>query len=180
MYTYIEFRLKPIITISNDNYIEKHNLDYDTNIDEKIILFNSKKLDLKIKEIVIKSLISPKFKKHLYKCIFEVPSIEYDDISQYLDGKIIDVNYDKLNNFFIVKCKLFISNNIPKNKYNNKKVLSEREYLKLMTKKNIINMIKEQLQHFYSSGGHYKNYKYKNYDIYINLLNINNFKVIKD
>ena len=168
MYKSIQFNINPIIYLYNDN-------------DDKKLLFNN--LEKNLKDKIIKDLLSSKFKNYLYDIIFNVPVNDYNDISQYIDGKILNISYNKEKSNFSVKCNIFISKKIPKVKHNvNQDVLDNKDYKKLFTKKNITKMIKSQINHFYNSRGHYKKYKFNNYDVYVNLLkmDIGNTNVINN
>ena len=49
--------------------------------------FNNKQIDSKLKKNIIKNIVSNKFKKYLY----DTP--DDDAISEYLDGKNIEIKY---------------------------------------------------------------------------------------
>ena len=175
MYTHVEFNLNPRLHFDNDDFY-------------KTVKFNNKKLDKKLKDKIIKDFLSPKFKKILYEDIFNMGSNDINDISQYLDGKILEVNYNNKKSNFTVKSSLFLSKSLPKDfsSINKKDLLNKDEIIKLLTKKNIIEMIKENINHVYRARGYYKDFKFEKYEVYpdLSLISendkyvINNFKFI--
>jgi hypothetical protein len=172
MISSVEFDINPRLYISpnkpsNDNSV-------------KTMRFNNKNLNPKIKEIIIKDMVSNKFKKYLYKIIFDIENS--DEISNYLDGKIKAITYNKNNFNFRVKIDLFLYKKILNDKTKKlvsdktkklvsdktkklvsdktKKLVSDKtKILKLITKNNIKNLIKENINHIYRSRGHYKTFK---------------------
>jgi hypothetical protein len=138
MISSVEFDLNPRL------YISPNKPSNDDSV--KTMRFNNNKLNPKIKEIITKDIVSNKFKKYLYKIIFDTENS--DDISNYLDGKIKAITYN--NNNFRVKIDLFLY----------KKLVSDKtKILKLITKNNIKKLIKENINHVYRSRGHYKTFK---------------------
>jgi hypothetical protein len=138
MISSVEFDINPRL------YISPNKPSNDDSV--KTMRFNNNKLNPKIKEIITKDIVSNKFKKYLYKIIFDTENS--DDISNYLDGKIKAITYN--NNNFRVKIDLFLY----------KKLVSDKtKILKLMTKNNIKKLIKENINHVYRSRGHYKTFK---------------------
>ena len=81
MYTLVEFRINP-------------KLDFDF---DKVISLKNKNIDVSLKTKIIKDLLSNKFKKDLQDIIFNTISNDINDLSQYLDGTINSINYNKLN-----------------------------------------------------------------------------------
>ena len=158
MYSHIEFSLNPRLHFYNDDFY-------------KTIKFNNKKLDKKLKDKIIKDFLSPKFKKILYEDIFNMGSNDINDISQYLDGKILEVKYNNNKSNFTVKSSLFLSKSLPKDysSINKKDLLNKDEIIKLLTKKNIIEMIKENINHVYRARGYYKDFKFEKYEVYPDL-----------
>ena len=138
MISSVEFDINPRL------YISPNKPSNDDSV--KTMRFNNNKLNPKIKEIITKDIVSNKFKKYLYKIIFDTENS--DDISNYLDGKIKAITYN--NNNFRVKIDLFLY----------KKLVSDKtKILKLITKNNIKKLIKENINHVYRSRGHYKTFK---------------------
>jgi len=76
MISSVEFDLNPI-------------LYFDSGKPAKKMKFNNKHIDSKLKNNIIKDVISNKFKKYLYDTIFYTP--DDDAISEYLDGKNIEI-----------------------------------------------------------------------------------------
>jgi len=62
--------------------------------------FNNKQIDSKLKKNIIKNIVSNKFKKYLY----DTP--DDDAISEYLDGKNIEIKYNNTKSNFRVIIKL--------------------------------------------------------------------------
>ena len=153
MYSLVEFRINP-------------KLDFDF---EKVVSLKNKNIDGSLKTKIIKDLLSNKFKKDLYDIIFNTVSNDINDLSQYLDGTIKSINYNKLNSSITIKLKLFLSKSLPKKNSSLKKALDEPDRIKLLTKANIIELIKENINHIYQSRGHYKNYKLGDQTIYLDL-----------
>lgn len=124
----------------------------------KLVSFKNKNLNPELKKKIIKDLLSSRFKKYLYSSIFTNGSNDVDDLSQYLDGKVLDINYE--NDSFIVNLRLFISKKLPKDFsiLSKSELLKGEELYKLMTSNNIIEMIRLNIDHQYRSGGHYKEY----------------------
>lgn len=166
MYSNVEFYLNPRLLFDSDDF-------------EKILKFTNKKLDYNLKQNIIKDLTSTKFKKLFYEDIFNTGSNDVDDISQYLDGKILEIKY--MNDSFRVKLSLFVSKKLPKpySGLNKKELYPMDKILKLLTKKNIIEMIKDNINHNYRARGHYKDFKFNEYKIYLDLsLNSKNDKYV--
>jgi len=153
MISSVEFDLNPRL------YISPNKPSNDDSV--KTMRFNNNKLNPKIKEIITKDIVSNKFKKYLYKIIFDTENS--DDISNYLDGKIKAITY---NNNFRVKIDLFLYKKLVSDKTKKlvsdktKKLVSDKtKILKLMTENNIKKLIKENINHVYRSRGHYKTFK---------------------
>ena len=163
MYSFVEFRINP-------------KLDFDF---EKVISLKNKNIDGLLKTKIIKDLLSNKFKKDLQDIIFNTISNDINDLSQYLDGTINSINYNKLNSSITIKLKLFLSNSLPK-KHSSlglSTLLDKTSRLKLLTKENIIELIKKNINHIYQARGHYKDYKLGVQTIYLDLSqNSNNDK----
>ena len=161
MISSVEFDLNPRLYFTNDESAKK-------------MKFNNKHIDSKLKNNIIKDVISNKFKKYLYDTIFDTP--DDDAISEYLDGKNIEIKYNNTKSNFRVIIKLYLLKSFD----------NEKELLKLINKKNITNMIKENINHIYRSRGHYKEYKLKDSTVVFDLSlisendknTINNFKLI--
>ena len=77
----VEFTVKPKLIY-----------DLDT---QKSIPLKSDKLSNKVREQIVKDFVSLKCKKHLYEAIFEGLSNDPDDLSQYLDGKVVSITYNQ-------------------------------------------------------------------------------------
>ena len=124
----------------------------------KLVSFKNKKLDPELKKKIIKDLLSQRFKKYLYFSIFTNGSNDIDDLSQYLDGEVLDISYE--NDSFIVNLRLFISNKLPKEYsiLSKSQLLKGKELYNLINGSNIIKMIRLNIDHQYRSGGHYKEY----------------------
>ena len=139
----------------------------------ELVSFKNKKLDPELKKKIIKDLLSSRFKKYLYFCIFKNGSNDIDDLSQYLDGEIIDINHE--NDSFIINLRLFISKKLPKDFsiLSKKELLKGKELYNLMTGRNIIKMIRLNIDHQYRSGGHYKEYNSGEISIDLTLKNNN-------
>ena len=88
MYKIVEFRINPRIIIDLDS--------------GKTISFKNKHLDSNLKNKIIKDFLSNKAKKHLYENIFNTGSNDNDDLSQYLDGELVSIKYNKPTNNFII------------------------------------------------------------------------------
>ena len=163
MYSFVEFRINP-------------KLDFDF---EKVISLKNKNIDGLLKTKIIKDLLSNKFKKDLQDIIFNTISNDINDLSQYLDGTINSINYNKLNSSITIKLKLFLSKSLPK-KHSSlglSTLLDKTSRLKLLTKENIIELIKKNINHIYQARGHYKDYKLGVQTIYLDLSqNSNNDK----
>jgi hypothetical protein len=163
MYSLVEFRINP-------------KLDFDF---EKVISLKNKNIDVLLKTKIIKDLLSNKFKKDLQDIIFNTISNDFNDLSQYLDGTINSINYNKSNSSITIKLKIFFSKSLPKQHSSLKKsvLLDNADRLKLLTKENIIELIKKNINHIYQARGHYKNYKLGDQTIYLDLSpNSNNDK----
>ena len=158
-YNKLEFTIYPKLYIDDDEN------------EYEIILKKNKYVDNKLLERIIKDMLSSQFKKHLYTCIFDTGSNDIDDISQYLDGKILNINYNKSKKNFTIKISLFLAKKIPKNysSLSKKDLLEPEEINKLLTKKNIKNMVAENINHVYRSSGHFKDYNKGDVNIYVNL-----------
>lgn len=160
----VSFNIYPILEFIDDN--DK----------KKIYKFTSKKIDKNLKNKIIKDIESQSFKKELYQDIFNTGVNHVNDISQYLDGKINAISYK--NNYFNIKCSIFLIEKLPKEFSSFKKsdLLKNDNIVKLFTRKNIKHMIKENILHNYISRGHFKEYKFNGYDIFVDLSeNIKNF-----
>ena len=145
---------------------------------DNLVAFKNKKLDPKLKSQIIKDLLSKDFKKYLYSSIFNNGSNDIDDISQYLDGKVLDINYKK--DSFIVKLNLFKSKQLPKeySSLSKGELLKDNEINKLITASNIIEMIKLNINHQYRAGGHYKEYKSGDISVDLSLISKNDKMVM--
>lgn len=128
---------------------------------DKTLTLKNKNLDKKLKEKIINDLKSNKFKNYLNETIFE--ELDSENSTELIKGKIVSVIINSNTIRVILKVTNSISN------------------------KNIIKIIKENINHVYRSRGHYKTYKFLNYEINIDLsLNgekdtyiINNFSIVK-
>ena len=163
MYSLVEFRINP-------------KLDFDF---EKVVSLKNKNIDVSLKTKIIKDLLSNKFKKDLQDIIFNTISNDINDLSQYLNGTINSINYNKLNSSITIKLNIFFSKSLPKknSSLGLSVLLDKTDRLKLLTKENIIELIKENINHIYQARGHYKNYKLGDQTIYLDLSqNSNNDK----
>jgi len=140
---------------------------------DKLVSFKNKKLDPELKKKIIKDLLSNDFKKYLYSTIFDNGSNDIDDLSQYLDGKVLDIS--NKTDSFIVNLKLFKSKKLPKaySSLSKGELLKSEDVDKLMTGSNIIEMIKLNINHQYRSAGHYKDYNYGDISIDLSLVSEN-------
>ena len=176
MYSKLKFTIKPKLYINEEEQDE---------IDE-ITLKTNKYVDDKLLQKIIDDMLSTKFKKHLYTCIFDTGSNDIDDVSQYLDGKILSIKYNKSEKKFTVITSLFLRKQLPKN-YSSLSIdelYEPGKVNKLVTKSKIEKMVKENINHVYSSSGHFEQYKNGKVAIYVNLDNSNkqfvcNFKIDK-
>ena len=143
-------------------------LDFDL---EKVVSLKNKNIDGKLKKQIEKDLLSNTFKKDLQDILFNTVSNDINDLSQYLSGTISSIKYNKINSSITVYLKLFLSKSLPKKNSSLKKtvLLDESQRLKLLTKKNIIEMIKNNINHSYYARGHYKDFKHGKQTIYIDL-----------
>jgi hypothetical protein len=171
-YSTLEFSINPKFYIDDDE--NQYEIPLKTN----------KHVDNKLLQKILKDMLSPKFKKHLYWCIFDTGSNDIDDVSQYLDGKILSVNYNKSKNNFTVKTSLFMSKKLPKNysSLSKTELLEPKKVNKLVTKKKIKEMVAENINHVYRASGHFKDYKKGEVNISVNLDSDNkrfvtNFKI---
>jgi len=157
MYKIVEFRINPRIIIDLDS--------------GKTISFKNKHLDSNLKNKIIKDFLSNKAKKHLYENIFNTGSNDNDDLSQYLDGKLVSIKYNKPTDNFIILLHIYLSKSIPKqySSLNKNELLPEKDIIKLVSKKNIIKMIKDNINHIYRSSGHFKDYKLDGIDVYVDI-----------
>ena len=103
----------------------------------------------------------------MYSTIFDNGSNDIDDLSQYLDGEVLDIS--NKNDSFIVNLKLFKSKKLPKaySSLSKGELLKSEEVDKLMIGSNIIEMIKLNINHQYRAAGHYK--EYNSGDVFIDL-----------
>jgi hypothetical protein len=171
-YSKLEFSINPKFYIEDDE--NQYEIPFKMN----------KYVDNKLLQKILKDMLSPKFKKHLYACIFDTGSNDKNDISQYLDGKMLSVVYNKPKNNFMVETSLFMRKQLPK-KYSSlskTELLEAKKVNKLVTKKKIKEMVAENINHFYRASGHFKDYKKGEVDISINLDSDNkkfvtNFKI---
>ena len=145
---------------------------------DKLVAFKNKRLDPELKKEIIKDLLSKDFKKYLYSAIFDNGSNDVDDVSQYLDGEVLDIK--NKNDSFIVNLKLFKSKTLPKaySSLSKGELLKGEELDKLMTGSNIIEMIKLNINHQYRSGGHYKEYNSGEISIDLSLVSKNDKMVM--
>ena len=125
---------------------------------DKLVAFKNKTVAPELKKKIIKDLLSKDFKNYLYSSIFNNGSNDVDDLSQYLDGEVLDISNE--TDSFIVNLKLFISKTLPKeySSLSKSELLKGKELDKLITGSNIVEMIRLNIDHQYRSGGHYKEY----------------------
>ena len=143
-------------------------LDFDL---ETVVSLNNKNIDGKLKKQIEKDLVSESFKNDLQDILFNTISNDINDLSQYLSGTISSIKYNKINSSITVYLKLFFSKKIPKtnSKFKKNELLDESQRLKLLTKKNIIEMIKNNINHIYYARGHYKDFNHGKQTIYLDL-----------
>ena len=104
----VEFTVKPKLIY-----------DLDT---QKSIPLKSDKLSSKVREQIVKDFVSLKCKKHLYEAIFEGLSNDPDDLSQYIDGKVVSITYNPSTFSFRVKLEVFLAEKLPKKGFKFKKI----------------------------------------------------------
>jgi hypothetical protein len=83
IYSKLKFSINPKLYIDDDEN------------QYKIPLKTNKHVDNKLLQKILKDMLSLKFKNHLYSCIFDTGSNDNDDVSQYLDGKILNIIHNK-------------------------------------------------------------------------------------
>ena len=153
----VEFTVKPKLIVDLDS--------------QKSVSLKNDMLSSKVREQIVKDFVSSKCKKHLYTAIFEGISNDRDDLSQYIDGKIISITYNPSTFSFKVKLEVFLAKVLPKKVSSLKKseLLKGDKILELATNENLIETIKMNIDYFYSASGHFKNYKVGTNILYLDI-----------
>jgi len=153
----VEFTVKPKLIVDLDS--------------QKSISLKSDSLSSKVREQILKDFVSAKCKKHLYTAIFEGITNDPDDLSQYIDGKVVSITYNPGTFSFTVKLEVFLAKQLPKKVSSLKKseLLKEDKILELATRENIIETIKMNIDYFYRASGHFKNYRVGTDTLYLDI-----------
>tara|TARA_B100001093_G_C26670869_1_gene946124 strand:+ start:76 stop:600 length:525 start_codon:yes stop_codon:yes gene_type:complete len=153
----VEFTVKPKLIVDLDS--------------QKSISLKSDSLSSKVREQILKDFVSAKCKKHLYTAIFEGITNDPDDLSQYIDGKVVSITYNPGTFSFTVKLEVFLAKQLPKKVSSLKKseLLKEYKILELATRENIIETIKMNIDYFYRASGHFKNYRVGTDTLYLDI-----------
>lgn len=153
----VEFTVKPKLIYDLDS--------------QKYVQLKSDKISSKVREQIVKDFVSLKCKKHLYTAIFEGLSNDPDDLSQYIDGKVVSITYNPSTFSFKVKLEVFLAEKLPKKFSSLKKseLLKGDKILELATTENIIETIKINIDYFYRASGHFKNYRVGTDTLYLDI-----------
>ena len=159
IYSKLKFSINPKLYIDDDEN------------QYKIPLKTNKHVDNKLLHKILKDMLSLKFKEYLYSCIFDTGSNDNDDVSQYLDGKILNIIHNKSKNNFTVETSLLMRKQLPKNysSLSKTELLEPEKVNKLVTKQKIKEMVSENINHVYQARGHIKDYKTSEANIYVTL-----------